>query len=475
MEPWGPQVELADLPAVEQLDLLSTRQLSCRELLTACQERAEITEPVVNAIPTSDWEAAALVAQRLDDDPSTLAGAPLRGLVIAHKDLLETADFRTTYGSPIFADFTPEEDHPLVVALRQAGLVAIGKTNTPEFGAGSHTYNPLHGPTRNPWDPTRSAGGSSGGAAAALACGALSVADGSDLGGSLRNPASFCGVVGFRPTAGTVPYRVEHDDRIRMSTSGPMGRTVDDVTLLHSVMAPAVSEGPPVPRAPRLAVSADLGDLPLDPAVRTVVEQAVIKLELDGWAVEAGLPDLDHADRCFEDLRALGFAARFDFRPADPRVKDVVRAEVAAGNSLDETRILAAVAIETRLQTTWDAFFTNYDVFACATSQVPPFPLDQPWVRQIDDVPMDRYTDWMRSCSRLSVPAGPSISIPVGFTKDGLPVGMQLCAARYHDKMLLGLARLAEQTLCVERRPPLERIAALDPAALPSGPPPENR
>ena len=468
-------MELADLAAVDQLDLLNTRQLSCRELLAACQERAEITEPVVNAIPISDWDAAAIVAQRLDDDPSALSGAPLRGLVTAHKDLLETADFRTTYGSPVFADFTPREDHPLVAALRQAGLVAVGKTNTPEFGAGSHTYNPVHGPTRNPWDPSRSAGGSSGGAAAALACGALSVADGGDLGGSLRNPASFCGVVGFRPTAGTVPYQVEHDDRIRMPTSGPMGRTVDDVILLHSVMAPTITEAPPVPQTPRLAVSADLGDLPLDPAVRTVVEMAVAKLEAAGWAVKADLPALDDADLCFEDLRALGFAIRFDFRPADPRVKNVVRAEVAAGRSLDEARILTAVAIETRLQATWDDFFAAYDVFACATSQVPPFPLGQPWVDQIDGVPMDRYTDWMRSCSRLSVPAGPSISIPAGFTESGLPVGIQLCAARHHDQALLGLARLAEQVLCVERRPPLEGIAGLDPADLPAGPPPEDR
>ena len=153
----------------------------------------------------------------------------------------------------------------------------------------------------------------------------------------------------------------------------------------------------------------------------------------------------------------------------------MVSAEVAAGRSLDEARILTAVAIETRLQTTWDDFFAAYDVFACATSQVPPFPLGQPWVDQIDGVPMDRYTDWMRSCSRLSVPAGPSISIPAGFTESGLPGGIQLCAARHHDQALLGLARLAEQVLCVERRPPLERIAGLDPADLPAGPPPEDR
>jgi amidase len=253
-----------------------------------------------------------------------------------------------------------------------------------------------------------------------------------------------------------------------------MGRTVDDVTLLHSVMVPAITEARPIPRAPRLAVSADLGDLPLDPAVRTVVEHAVGELESAGWAVEASLPDLAYADPCFEDLRALGFASRFNFRPVDPRIKEVVRAEVTTGMSLDDAQILRAAAIETRLQTTWDDFFTTYDVFACTTSQVPPFPLGQRWVEWIDGVPMGRYTDWMRSCSRISVPAGPSISIPAGFTEDGLPVGMQLCAARHHDQTLLALARLAEQVLSVKRRPPLERIIGLDPADLPAGPPPEN-
>ena len=202
--------------ALEQRRLLEGRRLSARELLDACRRRAEATEPVVNALVEVDWERGASVADRLDAEPGFLPDAPLRGLVIAHKNLLDTAGVRTTYGSPAFAGHVPTVSHPLVGLLAGAGTVFVGKTNTPEFGAGSHTFNPVHGLTRNPWDPTRSAGGSSGGAAAALACGSLSLADGSDLGGSLRNPASFCGIVGFRPSKGTIPGFPPLDGRLGM-------------------------------------------------------------------------------------------------------------------------------------------------------------------------------------------------------------------------------------------------------------------
>ncbi|MFN0283340.1 MAG: amidase family protein, partial [Kineosporiaceae bacterium] len=229
---------VCDLPAVEQAALLRSRQLSARELLAAHRLRVEALDGVVNAVVTRTWERAEAEAAGCDEDAARGDWrGPLHGLVLAHKDLNDTAGIRTTYGSPVFADHVPDVDHPVVARLVAAGVVTIGKTNTPEFGAGSHTFNPVFGVTRNPWAPALSAGGSSGGAAAAVAAGMLSLADGSDVGGSLRNPPGFCGVVGLRPSVGRVPNTGPGHQHHRMPTHGPIGRCVDDVALGLSVMA----------------------------------------------------------------------------------------------------------------------------------------------------------------------------------------------------------------------------------------------
>ena len=268
-------MDLAALTATEQKVLLDTGKASCRELLADCRTRAGMTEPVVNAIPTVHWDTAERLASRLDNDPTLLEGEPLRGLVTAFKDLVDTAGVRTTRGSLVFEDRVPSEDAPLIAHLRRCGVVPVGKTNTPEFGKGSHTFNPVLGLTRNPWDPTRSAGGSSGGAAVGLACGSLSIADGSDLGGSLRNPAAFNAVVGFRPTTGSIPHDVNPDPRTDQPITGPMGRTVADIALLLGVMSASEVSIEPVTTAPRVAFSPDLGDLPVDPDIRTATARAV--------------------------------------------------------------------------------------------------------------------------------------------------------------------------------------------------------
>ncbi|MDG2908589.1 MAG: amidase family protein [Acidimicrobiales bacterium] len=459
----------ADLTATEQASLLEGRRLSARELLDASRKRAEATEPVVNALVTLDWERAESLADALDADSGLAADAPLRGLVTAHKDLIDTAGLRTTYGSPLFVDHVPTVSHPLVAVVAEAGSVSVGKTNTPEFGAGSHTFNPVHGLTRNPWDPTRSAGGSSGGAAAALACGSLSLADGSDLGGSLRNPASFCGIVGFRPSSGAIPGLPSPDDRLRMATEGPMGRTVADVALFHAVMVAgsrAVVARPPA----RLLVTVDHGDLPVDPDVRRVVRSVARELSDAGWAVEESRPPLEGVDECFETLRALGYAVRYATFDADDRVKGTVRQEIAAGLALDDEALNRAVAEEHRLRTAWDAFLGPDDVLLTPTSQVPPFPVGDEWVREVEGRSLGRYTDWMRSCSRLTVPGGPSISIPAGWSAAGLPIGIQLSGPRNRDRRLLEVAAAAEEVLGAGPRPPLETLAACDPASLPRGP-----
>ena len=465
-------MDLAALTATEQKAVLDTGKASCRELLADCRTRAELTEPVVNAIPTVHWDTAEDLAGRLDDDPELMVGAPLRGLVTAFKDLSDTAGVRTTKGSLVFSDHVPTTDAPLIGHLRRCGVVPVGKTNTPEFGKGSHTFNPVLGLTRNPWDPTRSAGGSSGGAAVALACGSLSIADGSDLGGSLRNPASFNGVVGFRPTTRSIPWDVPPDPRTDQPIAGPMGRTVGDVALLLGVMTGAYVLADPISTTPRVAFSPDLGDLPLDPAIREATLGAVDLLSDVGWEVVEACPDLTGADRCFEDLRGLFQTFHMAALVDDKRVKATARYEIRLGLSLDAERIAEAVTSEARIRADWDRFFVQgrFDAFLSATSQVPPFPIGMEWVDEIDGVRLDHYTHWMRSCSRITVSGAPSASLPAGFTDDGLPVGVQFAGRRHGDAALMAVLAAAEQIFGVMPPPDLGTLATTDPASLPAGP-----
>ncbi|MBC8195387.1 MAG: amidase [Acidimicrobiia bacterium] len=459
-----------DLPAVEQFRLMEAGALSAGELLEACSKRASITEPVVNALVAVDWNKAAELATALDSDRSLCRGAPLRGLVTAHKDLLDTAGVPTTYGSTVYARHVPETDNPLVALLHRAGVVPVGKTNTPEFGAGSHTFNSVYGVTRNPWNPGLTAGGSSGGAAAALACGSLSIADGSDLGGSLRNPASFCGIVGFRPSAGRVPGNTGADPRITMPTNGPMGRTVADVGLLFGAMTGHLE--PPVQvDPPRALLSLDHGDLPVDPAVRRLVEDAAGTLEEEGWQIQSGDLSLAGADACFETLRSLAYSLMHPDLVDDGRVKATVRGEIVRGMSLHPDDVDSALVTEARIRQLWRRIFDDHDVVITPTSQVPPFPVGQEWVTEIEGVHLPNYTDWMRSCSRLTVTGAPSVSLPAGFTGDGLPVGVQLSCRRGSDAYLLAVAEAAEMCMGVDSQPPIEAIAAISPDDLPPGPP----
>jgi amidase len=434
----------------------------------------ERVNPQVNAIVTLDAEGALERAAAAD---RALAGGavagPLFGLPIAHKDLVETRGMRTTYGSPLFREHVPEADALIVERLRAAGAIAIAKTNTPEFGAGSQTYNEVFGETRNPYDLGKTCGGSSGGAAVALACGMLPIADGSDLGGSLRNPASFCNVVGFRPSLGRVPRFPQVGALAIFSVLGPMARTVGDAALLLSAMAgpdardPFSLDAPGAPfagplerelRGVRVAFSRDLGGLPLDPRVARVLEGARPAFEGLGLDVEDAEPDLRDADLCFKAWRGwameLGLGALYDRAPE--LLKDTLRWNIEQGRALSAPALGEAERLRTALYHRMRLFMERYEFLILPVSQVPPFDLGERWVREIDGTKLETYLDWMRSCSFITVTGHPAISVPAGFTDDGLPVGVQIVGRHRDDLGVLQVAYAFERATRVGlRRPPL--------------------
>jgi amidase len=453
----------ADLPATEQAALLRSGDVSAVEVVREHLDRIERRNGAVNAVVTVVPERALAAAE--EADRRRAAGEPLpplHGLPIAHKDLVDTAGVRTTYGSPSFRDHVPDADELLVSRLRAAGAIMVGKTNTPEWGAGSHTFNPVFGPTRNPWDRSRSAGGSSGGAAAALACRMLPLADGSDLGGSLRNPAAWNGVVGLRPTPGVVPSWPSDAPWLPFSVDGPMGRTAADVALLLRAMAgpdpraPLSQRAPPLDLEPpldadlrgrRVAWSRSLGGLPVEPAVLAVLEPAVAALAGLGLDVAEDEPDLTGADAAFETWRAFGFALSLGelYDSDGDRMKETVRWNVERGRALTVADLMTATRLHAELHARALGFFERYDYLACPVTQVEPFPVELEYPEDVAGVAMGSYLEWMRSCSRISVTGCPAISIPAGVSANGLPVGLQLVARPFAERSLLEAAHAIDR------------------------------
>lgn len=460
----GPALSV-DSTARAQAAALRAKEISARELLDLHLDRIAERNPELNAVVSLDPERARSAAAAADQALVTGADpGPLHGLPFAFKDTHAAAGWRTTYGSPLFAEHVPETDELIVERIRRAGAVPIGKTNVPEFAAGSHTFNPVFGTTLNPHDPSRSAGGSSGGAACALAAGMVPLAEGSDMGGSLRNPASFCGVVGLRPSWGRVPEWPQANMWETTSTGGPMARTVGDLALLLSVLAgpdpraphalgdPGATFAPPLEPAPlaglRVALSPDLGGaFAVDAEVGAVVEAAGRALAGAGASVGGAVPDLTGADECFRTLRAWHFQARFgDLLAEHPeRFKASLAANIRAGETLTGPDIALAYRRRTALAHRMREFFTEHDVLVLPVSQVPPFPADQEFPTAIDGRPMESYLDWMRSAYLITVTGCPAISVPFGTTPDGLPVGIQIVARHGADRFLLEVAAAVEQ------------------------------
>ena len=461
------------LTATELVRRIRRKELSAREVLEAHLAQIARVNPQVNAIVTLVPDQAR--EQALAADEAAARGeflGPLHGLPIAHKDLAETRGMRTTYGSPIFKNYVPDFSTLLVERAQCAGAITIGKTNTPEFGAGSQTFNPLFGATRNPWDLSKTCGGSSGGAAVALACGMLPIADGSDFGGSLRNPASFCSVVGFRPSPGRVPTVPSRNAWSPLSVVGPMARNVQDVALFLSAIAG------PDPRAPlsihepgarfaepldrdcrglRVAWCGKFAGLPFDPRVSDVVNAQRRTFEEIGCITEDADPDFSGADEAFKTLRALSFYQQYNSLLGQ-QIKHTVADEIERGARLTGPEIARAETLRSQLFARIGEFMTRYDFLVLPVVQVPPFDIEQEYVTEIAGHRMESYVDWMRSCYFISMTALPAISVPAGFTAEGLPVGLQIVGRHHDDWGVLQMAHAYEQVSGIrDRFPPLAK------------------
>ena len=469
------QQEDGPLNFVEARELsrrIRAREVTAVEVMQAYLAQIDRVNRQVNAIPTLRDRDALFGEARAADEAlgNNATPGPLHGFPLAVKDLARTKGIRTTRGSRIFQDVVPDLDEIFVERFKAAGGIIIGKTNAPEFGAGSQTFNEVFGATLNPYDPTKTCGGSSGGAAVALATGMVPLADGSDLGGSLRNPASFCNVVGFRPSPGRVPRLTSHVWNT-MPVSGPMARTVSDVAFLLSVMAGPDARDPislDDPggvflrgldrdfRGTRIAWSQHLGRYPVDPAVNAVINASQHFFDDLGCVVEPGEPDFTDADEIFQVLRAWGYAEEYRDELRDHRnlMKDTVIWNIEQGLNLTARQIAEAEAKRTQLYQRVMGFLQDYDFLVLPVSQVPPFAVDVDWVREINGTQMETYIDWMATCYAITCTGLPAISVPAGFTADGLPVGLQIVGRHHHDFDVLQLAHAFERVSRVgERRP----------------------
>jgi amidase len=460
------------LSAVEMASLIRRKKLSAREVMAAHLKQIDRVNPKVNAIVTLIADQATENARKADEAQARGASlGPLHGLPVVHKDLFDTAGVRTTYGSRILKDNVPKQDAIIVERIAKAGAISVGKSNTPEFGAGSQTFNEVFGATRNPFDPTKTCGGSSGGAAVSLACGMVPIADGTDSGGSLRNPAAFCNIVGMRPAPGRVATAAQGNAWATLSVNGPMARSVADVALLLSAIAG------PDPRCPisigetgarfagnlersfkgaRVAWFKDMGGIPFDPRILKIVNAQRKVFESLGCIIEEAEPDWTGAHEGYDILRAWGYAASQGeyVRLHRDLVKDTVIWEVERGLKLSGDDVARGHALRSRAWDRMRVFQEKYEYFITPTTQVLPFDIQQPYPTEIEGVKMATYVEWQKSCILISALENPALSVPCGFTGEGLPVGLQIVGRHRDEWSVLQLAHAFEQATKAGHRKP---------------------
>jgi len=452
--------ELHYLSATALAAMLRGKQVSAREVVTTHLERVELLNPRVNAIVTLTAERA--LEQAAAQDELAARGefdGPLHGLPVAHKDNHLTAGIRTTFGSPSRADFVPDADDLIIERMKQAGVITLGKTNIPEFAAGGNTFNEVFGTTRNPYDLSKTAGGSSGGAAAALATGMHPLADGNDMGGSLRLPAGYCNVIGFRPSAGRVPVHPAGDGYAGLSVQGPMARTVDDIALLLSVMAGPDRRAPISLEEPgqtfeavgdgslaglRIAFSPDLdGAIQVEDEVTATVWAAAASCETHGAYVDEASPDFAGADECFRTLRAWQFEATLGQVLDDSvtTVRPSLYANMLLGRELTGPQVGRAMVLRTTLFHRMREFLEVYDALILPVAPLPAFDADLQYPAVVAGREQPDYLAWMRSVCHVTVTGHPVISMPAGFTATGTPLGVQIVGRHRAERELLSIAK----------------------------------
>ena len=463
--------EICYLTATEIRDKIRNRDLSAVEVMEAHLTQIEKVNPTVNAIVTLHPDQALDGAKAADAAISNgeFLG-PLHGLPTAVKDLTLTKGMRTTFGSPIYKDNVPDRDAIIVERIKKAGAIIIGKTNTPEFGAGSNTFNPIFGATLNPYDTSKTCGGSSGGAGVSLACRMLPIADGTDLGGSLRNPANFNNVVGLRPSPGRVPG-VSPLGWSTLAVQGPMARTVGDLALHLSAIAgpdnrspisieqPGVAFAAPLERdfsGVRIAYMPDLDGLPVDSRVALIIKNCVGVLESLGCVVDEAAPDFSNADEVFKTLRAWGTASVRSELLEQHRdlIKGTIIGEIELGLKLKANDVSRAEEMRTAYFNRVNSFMNTYEFMVMPVNQVPPFDVTTEYPTEINGVHMESYIDWMKSCYYISSLGHPAASVPCGFTPEGLPVGLQIVGRHHDDFGVLQLANAFEKASMFGNRLP---------------------
>jgi amidase len=473
--------EPCDLTALQARLLIGTKRLAPTELLESCIARIEAVDHAVNAMVARDFDRARVTAKAAD--AAVARGdelPPLHGLPIGIKDLQETEGLRTTHGSIIFRDHIPAADERLVAAVRQAGAIVIGKTNTPEFGAGANTRNAVYGATGNPFDPTKSAAGSSGGSAVALATGMAPICSGSDTGGSLRNPAAFSGVVGFRPTPGLVANERRALGWSNLPVAGPMACNVPDLCLLLSTMVSSDTRDPlggpvrPVDYATpsridlsrlRVALTPDFGFAPTERHIAEVFAEKTALFRHVFARAEDATPDCSGADEAFEVLRSLGFLSshleKVRSRPND--VGPNVRANVEEGLRYTAVDAARAQALQTALYRRWQSFFNDWDVVLTPSITISPRSWRELYPAEIDGRPTRTYFHWLALAYAVTLPGHPAVSLPVGLDRNGMPFGLQIVGPRHGDAFVLSVAAELEALLAGDARTarPVPDIARL--------------
>ena len=462
------------LSATQLAQLIRTKKIPVQQVVRAHLDQIERLNPTMNAIVTLTAESAmaeaAVAYQKIQANESL---GLLHGLPVAHKDLFLTKGVRTTFGSLAYQDYVPDVDSLPVERLKKAGAISLGKTNTPEFGAGSQTFNAVFGVTPNPYDLSKTCGGSSGGGAVALATGMIALADGTDLGGSLRNPASFCNIVGIRPSVGRVPSWPESLGWYTMSVPGPMARSVQDLALGLAAMAGPDDRSPIALETPgeffarplersfkdcKIAFSANLGGLPVEPEVARVVESSRAVFQELGCQVINDEPNIAEADEIFMLWRAWRTELRITplLKEHRDQIKDTVIWNAEQGLPITGPQLARAEAKRTELYHRMREFFKKYDFLVLPVSQVAPFSIDEEYPTSINGVKMQTYIDWQKTAYHISALGNPAISVPAGFTNTHLPVGIQIVGRHRDDFGVLQLAHAFEQkTQFAQRRPPI--------------------